>query len=61
VAKNQYELFLEVLRRLQKVGLLNEVILIGSWTTVFYKAHFKKYEALKKFALVTRDLDLLVD
>jgi len=59
--KNQYDLFLEVLRRLQKAELLDEVILIGSWTTVFYKAHFKRFERLKSFALVTRDLDFLVD
>ncbi len=59
--KNQYNLFLEVLRRLQRVGLLDEVILIGSWTTVFYKAYFKSYQRLRKYALVTRDIDFLVD
>ena len=59
--KKQYDLFLEVLRRLHKAGLLGDVILIGSWTTVFYKAYFKGFERLKRYALVTRDLDLLVD
>ena len=59
--KKQYDLFLEVLRRLQKAGLLEDVILIGSWTTVFYKAYFKGFDRLKRYALVTRDLDLLVD
>ena len=59
--KKQYDLFLEVLRRLQAAGLLGDVILIGSWTTVFYKAYFKGFERLKRYALVTRDLDLLVD
>ena len=59
--KKQYDLFLEVLRRLQKAGLLKDVILIGSWTTVFYKAYFKGFQRLRKYALVTRDLDLLVD
>ena len=59
--KKQYDLFIEILRRFQKEGLLNDVILIGSWTTVLYKAYFKGYERLKKYALVTRDLDLLVD
>ena len=59
--KKQYDLFIEILRRFQKAGLLDDVILIGSWTTVFYKAYFKGYERLKKYALVTRDLDLLVD
>jgi len=61
VEKKQYDLFIEILRRFQKEGLLNDVILIGSWTTVLYKAYFKGYERLKKYALVTRDLDLLVD
>lgn len=59
--KKQYDLFIEILRRFQKAGLLVNVILIGSWTTVFYKAYFKGFERLKRYALVTRDLDLLVD
>ena len=59
--KKQYELFIEILRRFQKAGLLVDVILIGSWTMVFYKAYFKGFERLKRYALVTRDLDLLVD
>lgn len=59
--KKQYDLFLEVLRRLQKAGILDDIVLIGSWTTVFYKAYFKGFQRLKKYALVTRDLDLLVD
>lgn len=59
--KKQYDLFLEVLRRLEKAGLLEDVVLIGSWTTIFYKAYFKGFERLKRYALVTRDLDLLVD
>ena len=59
--KKQYDLFLEILRRFHKAGLLDDVILIGSWTTVFYKEYFKGYQRLKKYALVTRDLDLLID
>jgi hypothetical protein len=61
VEKKQYDLFLEILRRFQKSGLLDDVILIGSWTIVFYKAYFKGFERLKRYALVTRDLDFLVD
>ena len=59
--KRQYDLFLEILRRFHKAGLLDDVILIGSWTTVLYKVYFKGFERLKRYALVTRDLDLLVD
>ncbi len=58
--KKQYDLFLEVLRRLYRAGLLNDVILIGSWATVFYKGYFKEFKRLKSYALVTRDLDFLV-
>ena len=29
--KNQYDVFLETLRRLDKVGVLSKVVLIGSW------------------------------
>ena len=59
--KKQYDLFMEILRRFHKAGLLNDVVLIGSWTTVFYKVYFKGFERLKTYTLVTRDLDLLVD
>jgi len=54
VEKKQYDLFLEVFRRFQKAGLLDDIVLIGSWTTVFYKAYFKGFQRLKKYALVTR-------
>ena len=59
--KKQYDLFRDILRRFQKAGVLEDVILIGSWATVFYKHYFKKYERLQGYSLVTRDLDLLVD
>ncbi len=36
-------------------------MLIGSWTTVFYKMYFKNWLRLSKFVLVTRDLDFLID
>jgi len=59
VEKKQYDLFIEILRRFHKAGLLADVILIGSWTTVLYKVYFKGFQRLKGYSLVTRDLDFL--
>ncbi len=56
--KNQYELCIEVLKRLEKAGILNDIILIGSWCIPFYKDYFGgvKYPA----AITTRDIDFLI-
>lgn len=56
--KNQYELCIEVLKRLKKAGVLNDIILIGSWCIPFYKNYFKgvRYPT----AIKTRDIDFLV-
>lgn len=56
--KNQYDLCIEVLKRLNKTGVLKEVILIGSWCIPFYRDYFGsvKYPA----AIKTRDVDFLV-
>jgi len=58
VEKSQYDLCVEVLRRLDKAGILKDIVLVGSWCTVFYKDFFasKKYMA----SLTTRDMDLLI-
>ena len=56
--KNQYDLCIEVLKRLEKAGVLKDVILIGSWCIPFYKDYFGsvRYPATIK----TRDVDFLV-
>ena len=56
--KSQYDLCVEVLRRLDKAGVLKNVVLVGSWCTIFYKDFFagKKYMT----SLTTRDMDLLI-
>lgn len=56
--KSQYDLCIEVLRRLDKAGILKDIILVGSWCTLFYKDFFggKKYMT----SLKTRDMDLLI-
>ena len=56
--KSQYELCLEVLRRLDHAGVLKNIVLVGSWCTLFYKDYFSDVDYLA--ALRTRDMDLLV-
>lgn len=56
--KKQYELCIEVLRRLDKAGVLKDIIIVGSWCIPFYGSYFKtaKYAA----SLRTRDIDFMV-
>ena len=56
--KKQYELCVEVLRRLNKAGVLKDFILVGSWCIPFYKDYFKtiKYAT----TIRTRDIDFMV-
>jgi hypothetical protein len=58
VEKSQYDLCIEVLRRLDKSGVLKHIVLVGSWCTLFYKSYFghTRYASVLK----TRDIDLLV-
>lgn len=56
--KKQYELCVEILRRLNKIGALKDLILVGSWCIPFYKDYFKtiKYAT----SIRTRDVDFMV-
>ena len=56
--KKQYELCREVLRRLAQRGLLNNLILIGSWCLLFYKDYFQ--QSSYRAAIRTRDIDFLI-
>lgn len=58
--KKQSELCLEVLRRLHKVGVLDDFILIGSWCLYFYKDYFRNTPYIDQAVIKTRDLDFLV-
>ncbi|MFI5350748.1 MAG: GSU2403 family nucleotidyltransferase fold protein [Elusimicrobiota bacterium] len=51
------EFVVEVLRRLDKAGVLQDMILIGSWCVHFYKDHF---EGAALSAIRTRDMDFLI-
>ena len=55
--KSQYELCLEVLRRLDRIGVLKHVVLVGSWCTLLYRDYFASQAYAP--ALKTRDIDLL--
>lgn len=56
--KSQYEIYMEVLRRLHKEGVLSKLILIGSWCLPLYKYHYSGSDTMT--ALRTRDIDFLV-
>lgn len=56
--KNQYKLAVEVLRRLEQAGVLDKVVLIGSWCIPCYKNYFSKLDYT--LPLRTRDIDFLV-
>lgn len=56
--KSQYNLCLEVLSRLDAAGVLKDMVLIGSWCTLFYKDFFGRYRV--PTTLKTRDMDLLI-
>jgi len=56
--KNQYDLCLEVLNRLQRAGILEKVIVIGSWCIYFFRSYFN--DSSYSSSIRTRDLDFLV-
>ena len=58
MAKSQYEVCVGVLRRLRKEGVLEHVVLIGSWCVLFHEDFFRLdgyYPTIR-----TRDIDILV-
>lgn len=56
--EKQHELVSEILRRLSREGILDHVLLIGSWCSSFYKGYFKNIDYAP--VLRTRDIDFLV-
>lgn len=59
--KKQSELCFEILRRFHKAGILEDLILIGSWCVYFYHDYFSGVSRIDRAALRTRDIDFLVD
>ena len=58
MAKTQYNLCCEVLRRLDQEGVLAHVVLIGSWCLLVYEDYFKDVQY--RPGIRTRDIDILV-
>ena len=56
--KEQFEILLRVLRRFQKAGVLDELILIGSWCLYFYRFHFQDTPSIPPVR--TMDVDFLI-
>jgi len=56
--KNQYDLCLEVLSRLQKAAVLEQILVIGSWCIYFYRNYFR--DSTYSSSIRTRDIDFLV-
>lgn len=58
MSNKQYEVCLSVLRRLRDAGVLEHLVLIGSWCLVLYREYFRDAKAFP--AIRTRDMDFLV-
>jgi len=58
VEKKKYELCGQILKRMKTAGILDKVVLIGSWCVIFYEDYFKGSSGLP--AIRTRDLDILI-
>ncbi len=56
--KSQYDLWVEVLRRLDHAGVLKHIVLVGSWCTLLYREYFSSQAYIP--SLKTRDVDLLI-
>jgi hypothetical protein len=54
-----YKLCITVLKRLEKAGVLPDLLLVGSWCVYFYRDYFKDSAHLS--ALRTRDIDFLIE
>jgi hypothetical protein len=57
VEKKKYDLCLEVLRRMKREGILDKIMLAGSWCVILYEDYFKGKSILP--VIRTRDLEFL--
>jgi len=58
VEKSQLDLCLRVLKKLHGAGVLDDIIIIGSWALYFYQFYFKDNDYV--LDIRTRDIDFLV-
>jgi hypothetical protein len=59
VEKSQFDLCLNVLRKFDSAGILDDIVLIGSWCVVFYR-YYDPTARMDLPSLRTRDVDFLV-
>ena len=59
--KKQSDLCFEILRRFHNAGILDDLILIGSWCVYFYKEYFNDMPYIDQSTMRTRDIDFLID
>jgi len=58
VESKQYDLCLTVLRRMRDAGVLENLVLVGSWCLLLYRHYFEKVGPV--YAVRTRDMDFLI-
>jgi len=56
--EKKYALCLEVLRRIQKAGIRNEIMVIGSWCIYFYRDYFSDVDYSSSIRI--KDIDFLI-
>lgn len=56
--RNNYPLFEEILKRLDENGILDHVVVVGSWAIYLYTEYFKSADYYS--TIRTRDVDLLI-
>lgn len=54
----QFELIDEVLKALNREGVLNNIIIVGSWCIYFYKHHFEEAKILSNITTLDIDIDV---
>ena len=55
---DQFKVLYRILKRFQQAGILQEMMLIGSWCLHFYRIVFENHDALP--AVRTMDVDFLI-
>ena len=58
VEKQKYDLFFQVLRRMTNAGILDKIVLVGSWCLLFYENYFQGTDYHP--SIRTRDIDFLI-
>ena len=59
--KKQYDLCRAILGRFHKAGILDDIILVGSWCVYFYQDYFTGVPYLDQATIKTRDIDFLIN